>query len=77
MLARYDGDGDLIWARREGDQGQYDVLHDLAVPVEGFTVATGHFSETVAFGEGEENETILEAEGASDIYVAKFSIDDQ
>ncbi len=41
-LARYDGDGNLIWERTDDGSGGFDALNDLAVTPQGTIVAVGY-----------------------------------
>jgi hypothetical protein len=67
FLARYDGTGGLIWARRlggEGGAGGVDVLSG------GGLVVSGDFEHMAVFGEGDPNEVELTSAGHRDVYLA-------
>ncbi|MDJ0766358.1 MAG: hypothetical protein QNJ97_25505 [Myxococcota bacterium] len=66
--------GTLLWAKRAGGWGGYDVGHGLAVLPGGVAVVTGSVGVEAIFGEGEPNETIVDSQG-NDIFVAKYRAD--
>jgi len=74
FIARYNPDGNLVWAKRAGG-----VLEDQASGIttlsDDSTVITGYFWVTATFGEGEPNETVLVHGGAnSGIFVACYDV---
>ena len=72
FLAMYDRDGTLLWARSAG-AGSSGLGRGLATDPRGDSFyVTGEFSDTATFGAGEANETVLEAEAGSDVFVAKY-----
>ncbi len=90
FVARYNADGTLAWARREG--GSYpgaanptndtsDVGRGVAALPDGSCVVTGHFvgsvesGGAVVFGAGGPNATTLVSSGSSDIFVARYEAD--
>jgi hypothetical protein len=70
------GDGNLIWAKRAGGEGNEDGYAITALS-DNSTVVTGDFKGTATFGEGEPNETTLVSEGISiyDIFIARYNAD--
>lgn len=83
-LAKYDSDGNFLWATRAG--GEKDALYsdwalDLAVTEDGFAYLTGAFNTEATFGAGEANETTLTAKSLTDAetyvapYIAKYAPD--
>jgi hypothetical protein len=73
FIALYNAEGEVVWARREGgsheDRGEWvSSLEDGSIFI------TGYFSETVAFGAGGINETVLTSEGERDIFVMRLSL---
>jgi outer membrane protein assembly factor BamB len=73
FLARYEADGDLVWACRASGGNGNEHVFGLASPLEGDLLATGSFEGSVTFGEGQTEETQLEATIA-DGYVMKIEI---
>jgi hypothetical protein len=72
FMAMYDRDGTLRWARSAG-AGSSGLGLGLATDPRGDSYyVTGEFSGTATFGAGEVNETVLEAEASSDVFVAKY-----
>jgi uncharacterized delta-60 repeat protein len=76
LIARYNSDGSLAWAKKAGgsymDGGQaVACLSDDSISV------TGGFGNSATFGEGEPNETTLEATSDSHIdeFIAKYNPD--
>jgi len=71
FVARYDGNGGLVWAKQAGGSGDL-VSRGIAVDTSGNSYVTGDFQGSATFGAGEANETTLV--GFGDIFVAKFSV---
>jgi hypothetical protein len=69
LIAKYDPDGNLVWARQAGGNG-YDYGQGLAVTPAGFAYATGTFEKTAPFGSFN-----LTSRGNSDLFLAKYSPD--
>jgi hypothetical protein len=77
FVARYDADGTLGFARASG-AGTGDVTNSVAVFPDCSFVATGLFSGTVVFGEGDVNEaTLVDPVGVDgvDMFVARYNAD--
>jgi hypothetical protein len=73
FVAKYARDGTLQWATSAGGVAGETGGHDVATdPLDNSSYVTGYFSGTVTFGAGEANETVLEAEASSDVFVAKY-----
>jgi hypothetical protein len=74
FVARYDGNGSLVWAKRAGGE-----LSDIATGVESFTdgsfVLTGRLEGTATFGSGEVGEAELTSVGLRDVFVARYNND--
>jgi hypothetical protein len=66
FLAKYDKDGNFIWARKVGSTG-YDFGSGVAVDKFGYVYVSGQFSGSVSFGS-----STLTSAGDYDIFVAKF-----
>ncbi|MEA3274538.1 MAG: hypothetical protein U9Q81_04430 [Pseudomonadota bacterium] len=72
FTAKYDPDGILLWATQVDAEDNSDAEgHGIATDPAGNGVVTGEFSGIATFGAGEPNETILQAIGYRDIFVAK------
>ena len=71
VVARYNPDGSLAWAKRAGGF-HIDDSWGVATFDDGASVVTGSFLGTAIFGEGEANETEL---GDLDIFVARYDSD--
>jgi len=74
FVAKYDGDGMLLWATKAGGVGADEGL-DIATTQGGDSYVTGFFRGTATFGEGEPNETTLTSTGERNIFVAKYDRD--
>ncbi len=73
FVARYAGDGTLLWARRAGGIFRDEVL-GLATLPDGSSIATGSFTAQAIFGEGSQSTTLL-VQGSlitADGFVAKY-----
>jgi uncharacterized delta-60 repeat protein len=74
FIARYNPDGTLAWAKQAG--GTYwDRGLGISALSDNSTVVTGSFHNSTTFGQGEPNETVLNAAGASDIFIARYNPD--
>jgi hypothetical protein len=75
FLAKYDRDGNFLWARKAGGLFS-EYAGALAVDAAGNCYVTGRYgSDPATFGEGEPNETKLAGLGGNngeDIFVAKY-----
>ncbi|MBW2535657.1 MAG: hypothetical protein JRI55_29465, partial [Deltaproteobacteria bacterium] len=81
FVARFHSNGALAWAVRAGGEGE-DKAQGVAALPDGSCVVTGWFARTATFGEGEANETVLEAAGGSsggvddhDLFIARYAPD--
>jgi hypothetical protein len=78
FLAKYDADGDFIWATKAGGSLS-EFGFGIAVDSSGNSYVTGRYgSNPVTFGAGEPNETMLAGLGGNngeDIFVAKYDTD--
>ena len=69
FLAKYDVNGNVLWAKRAGGLGS-DAAYSLAVDASGNTYLAGSFSSsTLAFGS-----TTLTNVGSYDIFLAKYDV---
>jgi hypothetical protein len=71
FIARYNEDGTLSWARKEGGPG-YEGGSGVTVLPDGSCVVVGGFYGTTTFGPGEANETTLSSVGCTDVFIAKY-----
>ncbi len=71
-IAKYDQNGNLLWARSDGGLGDEESA-DISVDNLGHSYATGYFTGSVIFGSGEVNQTTLPSAGGTDFFIAKFS----
>ncbi len=73
FLAKYDTNGGVQWAKSAGgfgnDRGQGIAYGAGAVHV------VGKFGQTATFGRGEPNQTALTFAGGSDVFLAKFQVE--
>ncbi|MEK6606104.1 MAG: hypothetical protein AABZ30_00415 [Myxococcota bacterium] len=72
LVAHYDGEGSLEWARHAGgfsDEAGFAV----AVAPDGGVAVAGWFTMEATFGECEEGEATLVSAGSNDIFIAKFA----
>ena len=72
FVARYARDGTLLWVTSAGEDSG-DWGRDIATDLLGNSYVTGCFFETTTFGADEANETVLEAGGDLDVFVAKYA----
>ncbi len=73
FLAKYDTNGNFIWAKRAGSTF-FDQAEAIAVDALGNSYVTGRFGDVARFGAGEANQTDLTAPGsAEDIFAAKYN----
>lgn len=75
FIAKYDTNGNLIWAKSETEGGWHDGAYDIAVDLVGNIYSTGTFSGSAVFGKGGTNETTLsQTSGYKDIFITKYDI---
>ncbi len=74
FLAYYSNHGLFQFATRAGGISN-DEANDLAALDNGSAFVTGYFSDQAAFGVRETNETVLIANGAEDLFVARYNDD--
>ena len=68
------GGPNLAWVKRAGGAaGSYAFGASLALDANRNIYITGGFSESVIFGAGEPNQTVLAATGFEDAFMAKYS----
>jgi hypothetical protein len=74
FIARFAGDGSLVWASSAGGASN-DIAVAIAALPDGACVATGLFGGAALFGAGEPNQTELVATGSFDVFVARYAAD--
>ena len=74
FVAKYDPDGDLVWAMRSGGNRSAEG-EDIVALADGSSLITGNFEGVATFGPGDPNETILDSGDYPDILVAKYNSD--
>jgi len=74
FVAKYDPDGDLVWAARSGGNRSAEG-EDIATLADGSALITGNFEGEATFGPGDPNEIILDSGDYPDILVAKYNPD--
>jgi hypothetical protein len=73
FVAKYNSNGTLAWARRDGGTSdEYSMA--VAAMRDGSAIVTGFFSPRTTFGAGEPNQTTLSADGSA-LFVAKYDTD--
>ena len=73
FLAKYDGMGNLVWAKRVGGVGG-DIGMGVVAMSDGGMLVSGTFSYSAVFGQGEENETVFSSMHCS-IFLARYESD--
>jgi hypothetical protein len=77
FLALYRGDGQLVWARREGgpyfDYATLWPIDDESFAVVGHFGTPGPFGGTTIVGTGDPNQTELQSAGDFDVLLAKYA----
>jgi len=68
VLAKYDLNGDYLWAQRFGNAFD-DVAGGVTVDPSGHVTMVGSFDQSASFGEGDDHKSL----GESDIFVARFT----
>lgn len=68
VLAKYDLNGDYLWAQRFGNAFN-DVAGGVTVDPSGHVTMVGSFDKSASFGEGDDHTSL----GESDIFVARFT----
>ncbi len=68
FIAKYDVNGNLVWARQAGGTGD-ECSFGIATDVYGNSIITGRFKGTASFGE-----TVLTSRGGSDIFIARYDV---
>ena len=74
FIARYNPDGMLEWARRAGGPSEDNGFNGgITTLSDDSTVVTGYFMDSATFGSGESGEIVLDSDGGTDIFIAKFA----
>jgi hypothetical protein len=72
FVAKYNSSGALLWAKRAGGSGSGQGF-GVRVGGSGNVYLTGSFEGSITFGFGEANQTSLTADGAFDMFVARYN----
>ncbi len=72
FVAKYNANGLLQWVKRAGE-AEADSGVAIAVDQTGNSYATGSFRGSVIFGQGDPNQTTLNSDLGSDIFIAKYN----
>ncbi len=72
FASAYDSEGGFLWARL-APAPDYQVPRAIAAPGDGSLYMTGRFSYSMRLFAGEANETVLESDGSSDVFLARFA----
>jgi hypothetical protein len=75
FFARYEADGDLAWACHGSSGNGNEHVFGLVSPMQGALLATGSFEGSATFGQGQPQETELEAYNI-DGFVMKIEMGD-
>jgi hypothetical protein len=70
VLAKYDANGDYVWAQRFGNQFN-DVAGGIAVDPAGHITMVGSFDKSISFGAGDDHTSL----GEADAYIARLTTD--
>ena len=71
LVARYDLEGRLLWARHDGGPG-LDMANGVLMAPDGFNLVIGGFEDRIVFGTGEENQQSFRALGDWDLFLMKL-----
>ena len=74
FVAKYDPNGELVWARRAGGSSSDDAF-EIATDGAGNSYVTGRFGGTATFGLGDANQTTLTSAGSLDVFVANYDFE--
>ncbi len=72
FIAAYEKDGNLVWAKQATGETSGS---DVAFLPDGTIVVVGTFSEQATLGPGDSQPTILESNGSSDAFIARYASD--
>jgi len=74
LIARYNTDGTLEWAKRAGGTSS-EYGWAITTLLDNSVVVAGQFYDTAEFGTGELNQTLLTSAGNGEIFVARYNPD--
>ncbi len=74
FVARYDGDGKLLWVRTGGGEGRSHAAAAVTLP-DGGLAASGCFARHAVFGAGETNELTVDSDTGDGIFVVRYRED--
>lgn len=73
FVAKYDTNGDLVWAKSAGGSEAFDVGYGIDLDKKRNVYVTGRFSGRAVFGENTKFETTVVSNGDADAFVARFA----
>ena len=73
FIAKYDTDGDLIWAISAGGSEAFDVGFGIDLDKKKNVFITGRFSGSAVFGKNTKFETTIVSNGDADAFVARYA----
>jgi hypothetical protein len=74
LVARYNKDGTLSWARTiTGASSEHG--HVISALPDGGSLVTGWIKGAATFGMGESNQTVVQPQGATDVFLARYEPD--
>ncbi|MCX6647331.1 MAG: hypothetical protein NTY09_13380, partial [bacterium] len=74
FIAKYNANGTLAWAKRAGGSFN-DAATAITTLSDSTTVVTGWYAGSAVFGQGEPNQTYLNAVGGLNIFIAHYNLD--
>lgn len=77
LVARFNSDGSLAWARSAGGTGEDRATGLALLPDNSGFIVVGSFEGVATFGAGSPTERILTAVDQGDVYIAKYDLNGQ
>lgn len=71
FVARYHGDGSLVWVKQFGGASGNDQGVAIAAAADGSCIVTGTFVDAATFGEGANQASLISA-GGTDVFFARY-----
>ena len=73
FIARYNSSGTLAWAKQAGGSSGGGKGYGIATLLDNSVVLTGCFGGSTTFGSGEPHQTVLDALGNMDVFIARYN----